>query len=78
MGCFFGSLCNHEYEYGEDLIESLGFKAIKLRERPNICSIYVFDSKNTTEVGKVDLSTDAMIKFASDWFKNPGFKIPGV
>jgi hypothetical protein len=72
----FSNLGNDEYELGEDLLQSLGFKAIKLRERPNIYSVYVFDENDVTLKDKIDLTTPEMIKFAGDWFANPGFTNP--
>lgn len=69
------SICNDEYDMPEDLFIHLGFKAIKLRERPDIYSVYVFDESDVTLKNTIDLTTPNMIKFASKWFENPGFKI---
>ena len=69
---------NDKYELPEELFESLGFKAIKLRERPGIYSIYVFNEKNVTLVNKIDLTTPDMIKYAGEWFNNPGFDNPDM
>lgn len=72
----FGNLANEDFEYGEDLLESLGFKAVKLRERPNIYSILVFNQNNITLQNKIDLTTPEMQKFAGEWYLNPGFEHP--
>jgi len=70
-----GNMDCPEYEDIEDLFIALGFKALKLRERPSIYSLYVFNQNDVTLVNKIDLTTPEMIKFASDWYLNPGFNI---
>ncbi len=67
---------NDNYEDAEELLSSLGFKAIKLRERPNIYSVYIFDQNDITLEKKMNLTTPEMIKFAGEWFQNPGFNEP--
>lgn len=57
----------------EDLFERLGFKAIRLRERPGIYSVYVFDQTHLDLVDKIDLTTQKMRDFYWNWVENPGF-----
>jgi len=66
---------NDEFESGEDLLQSLGFKGVKLRERPTIYSILVFEEKNVDLVNTIDLTTPKMIDFMGKWFENPGFNV---
>ena len=60
----------------EELFERLGFKAIRLRERPGIYSVYVFDQNNLELIEKIDLTTQKMRNFYWNWIENPGFKMP--
>lgn len=60
----------------EELFERLGFKAIRLRERPNIYSLYVFNQDELELVEKIDLTTQKMRDFYWNWVENPGFKRP--
>lgn len=60
---------NKKYEFAEDLLQALGFKAIKLNERPNIESIYVFNQDDITLADKIDLTTKEKTKFLSNWFQ---------
>jgi hypothetical protein len=60
----------------EDLFQHLGFKAIRLRERPGIYSVYVFNQNDLELVDKIDLTTPEERKFYWDWVENPGFKRP--
>lgn len=63
------NISNETDDSPEDILESLGFKAVKLRERPNIYSILVFDTDNIKFVKKIDMQTPEMIDFMSKWYK---------
>ena len=60
---------NEKYEFAEDLFQAFGFKAIKLNERPNIESLYVFNQEDITFVDKIDITTKEKTKFLSNWFQ---------
>ena len=55
-------IMNNEYDEPEELLQSLGFLGVKLRERPKIESIYVFDESNLKFVGKIDITTPENIE----------------
>ena len=63
------NICNNEYELPEKLLESLGFKGVRLRERPNIYSVLIFDTSNIKFIKKIDMSSNEMIEFMSNWYK---------
>lgn len=63
------NICNNEYELPEELLESLGFKGVRLRERPNIYSVLIFDTSNIKFIKKIDMSSNEMIEFMSNWYK---------
>lgn len=62
------SVANDDYEMGEDLIESLGFRGIKLSERPGINSVYLFHQSDATQLEEIDLNTPKNKQFLSKWF----------
>jgi len=64
-----GNICNDEYEMPEDLLESLGFKGVLLRERPKIYSILIFDTNDIQYIRKIDMSSPDMIEFMSKWYQ---------
>lgn len=52
---------NDDYETPEDLLMSLGFKGVKLKERPEIQSILIFNQNDIEPLGKIDITTPEMI-----------------
>lgn len=50
-----GYLCNDQFDSGEDWMISLGFKAVKLKERSNIDSICVFNHDDVTLSNKITI-----------------------
>ena len=62
------SVANDDYEMGEDLIESLGFRGVKLSERPGINSVYLFHQSDATPIKEIDLNTSKNKQFLSKWF----------
>jgi hypothetical protein len=48
-----GYLCNNNFESGEDWLLSLGFKGMKLKERSNVDSLYIFDQSDVILGNKV-------------------------
>ena len=60
---------NDEFEDAPDLLTSLGFKGIKLRERPYADSVYVFNQDNVELVGRVDTDTPEMRQHMGDWHR---------
>jgi len=70
-----GNICNDKYEFPEDLLESVGFKGVKLRERPKIYSILIFDTHDIKFIRKIDMNTPEMIEFMSKWFREKDWNI---
>lgn len=53
-------LSNDDYETGEDLLESLGFKGVILTEnsKSKINSIFIFNQKNVKQIGSIPLNDE--------------------
>ena len=64
-----GNICNEEYESPEELLESLGFKGVRLRERPNIYSVLVFNMDDVLLINKIDMESPEMKEYMGKWFK---------
>jgi hypothetical protein len=64
---------NDDHETAEDLLESLGFKGAELRERPGTHSLVIFNEQDLQLVKMIDLTTPEMLKFAQQYFENPGY-----
>jgi hypothetical protein len=66
-----------EFEQPEDLFQHMGFLGIRLKERLNIESIYIFDQDNLNFMGTLDISTPQMRqqigKFYRDFQKDKNF-----
>lgn len=66
-----------EFETPEELFEHMGFFGIKLKERANIESIYIFNEKDLHFEGVIDLNTPEMIdkirQFYKDFTKDKNF-----
>lgn len=58
-----------EFEMPEDLLQHLGFLGVRLKERQDIDSIYVFDQKNLKFEGTVDITTPEKIKQIGDFYR---------
>lgn len=48
---------NDEFETSEELLEHMGFLGVKLKERPEIESILIFNQNNLNYIGTLDLDT---------------------
>ena len=64
-----GNICNDEYETPEEVLQSLGFKGVRLRERPNIYSVLVFDMDDVLLIKKIDMESPEMKEYMGKWFK---------
>lgn len=66
-----------DFEMPEDLFQHMGFLGIKLKERENIESIYIFNQDNLKFEGKISTSDpkvkNEIIKFYSDFQKDKNF-----
>lgn len=62
---------NDEKElYGEEVIEDLGFKGIKLQERPKVECILIFNQENINFIGKLDISDEEHRKKIGDYISS--------
>ena len=64
-----GNICNDEYETPEEVLQSLGFKGVRLRERPNIYSVLVFDMDDVLLINKIEMESPKMREYMGKWFK---------
>lgn len=68
-----GYISNNDYDMPEDLLESLGFYGVRLKERQGIDSIYIFNQDKLDYQGTLDISTpemkDKIGKFYKDFAK---------
>jgi hypothetical protein len=67
-----------EFDDIETMFESMGFLGIRLKERTGIESIYIFNEKNLTFRGTIDITTPDMIqkigKYYKDFEKDKNFR----
>ena len=64
-----GNISNEEYESPEELLESIGFKGVRLRERSNIYSVLVFNMDDVLLINKIDMESPEMKEYMGKWFK---------
>ena len=58
-----GNICNDKYETPEEVLQSLGFKGVRLRERPNIYSVLVFDMDDVLLINKIEMESPKMREY---------------
>jgi hypothetical protein len=63
-------IMNDEYEDSDELLENLGFLGVKLQERPEVESIYIFNQNNINLIKTIDTREPKYQKIISKYYKD--------
>jgi hypothetical protein len=63
-------MINDEFDEPEELLENLGFLGVKLQERPEVESIYIFNQNNINLIKTIDTREPKYQKIISKYYKD--------